>query len=152
MVTMAPEERFERIERQLEFSAGVLAQLRDSQQRQDAGIARNSRQISQNSRQIARNSRQIAQLAEAVSTLAHVSDEQGDRIDVSDPLAPTFASIASQAGGDPSRIADGFLDLAAVFGADLCANPAFRSAVRANVEHLFRHGARAAVAAHLGRG
>jgi len=74
MITMTPEERFERIERKLEFSAGILAQLCDSRQRQDAGIA-------QNSRQIAENSRQVAQLAEAVATLARVCDEQGDRIE-----------------------------------------------------------------------
>jgi len=67
MRTMTPEERFERIERQLEFSAGILAQLCASQDRQDA--------------EIAQNSRQIALLAEAVSTLARVSDEQGNRIE-----------------------------------------------------------------------
>jgi len=67
MTVMTPEERFERIERQLEFSTGILAQLCDSQQRQDAEIAHNSRQISQ--------------LAEAVSTLARICDEQGDRIE-----------------------------------------------------------------------
>jgi len=67
MTMMTPEERFERIERQLEFSTGILAQLCDSQQHQDAEIAHNSRQISQ--------------LAEAVSTLARICDEQGDRIE-----------------------------------------------------------------------
>jgi len=67
MRTMTPEERFERIERQLEFMAGIQAQLCASQQRQDAEIAQNSRQISQ--------------LAQAVSTLVHVVDEQGNRME-----------------------------------------------------------------------
>jgi len=60
MKTMTPEERFERIERQLEFSAGILAQLSASQERQDA---------------------EIAQLAEALSTLVRVVDEQGNRME-----------------------------------------------------------------------
>ena len=67
MRTMTPEERFERIERQLEFSAGILAQLCASQDRQDAEIAQNFRQISQ--------------LAQALSTLVHVVDEQGNRME-----------------------------------------------------------------------
>jgi hypothetical protein len=60
MSTMTPEERFERIERQLEFSAEILAQLSASQQRQDVGIS---------------------QLAGAVSTLALVVDEMGNRME-----------------------------------------------------------------------
>lgn len=67
MITMTPEERFERIERQLDFSAEILGRLSASQDRQDA--------------EIARNSRQIAQLAEAVSALARIAGEQGDRIE-----------------------------------------------------------------------
>ncbi len=60
MITMTPEERFEHIERQLEFTAGILAQLSASQQRQDAGISR---------------------LAGAVTTLVHVVDEMGNRME-----------------------------------------------------------------------
>jgi len=60
MLTMTPEERFERIERQLEFTAEILVQLSASQQRQDA---------------------EISQLAGALSTLVHVVDEMGNRME-----------------------------------------------------------------------
>ena len=60
MLTMTPEERFERIERQLEFSAEILARLSASQQRQDA---------------------EVSQLAGALSTLVHVVDEMGNRME-----------------------------------------------------------------------
>ena len=76
------------------------------------------------------------------------SDERGGRIEVQDPLAASFASIVAGAGGAPSAIAGGFLDLAPVFG-DLVAHAAFRSAVRAGVVDLFRDGAAATVQRHL---
>jgi fructuronate reductase len=78
------------------------------------------------------------------------TDEHGRAIEVSDPMAPAFAAIASAAAGDAGRIADGFLDLVAVFGADLAASEPFRAAVRGNVVRLFRDGTRATLAAHLG--
>jgi len=96
----------------------------------------------------------FAHLALAVAgwiRYASGTDEHGQRIDVSDPLAGTFAAIAGDAAGDPSRIADAFLDLAAVFGDDLSASGAFRAAVKGNVGRLFRDGTRATIAAHLGR-
>ena len=77
------------------------------------------------------------------------TDEAGKPIAVSDPMAPTFAAIAQRAGGDPARLAAGFLDLTAVFGDDLSAHPAFRSAVTRNVEALWRDGVRKTLAAHL---
>ena len=67
MKIMNPEERFERIECQLEFVAGIQAQLCVSQQRQDSEIAQNARQISQ--------------LAEIVSNLVRVVDGQGNRME-----------------------------------------------------------------------
>ena len=78
------------------------------------------------------------------------SDERGGVIDVADPLAATFVRIVADARGDPGPVADGFLDLEAVFGADLVAHYAFREAVRSNVVALFRNGARATLARHLG--
>ena len=78
------------------------------------------------------------------------TDERGDPIAVQDPLADTFRRIVRDAGADPGPVADGFLDLAGVFGADLVAHYAFREAVRANVIALFRDGARATLARHLG--
>ena len=44
-----------------------------------------------------------------------------------DPLAATLCRrIVREAGGDPGPMADGFLDLGSVFGADLVAHYAFR--------------------------
>jgi fructuronate reductase len=80
------------------------------------------------------------------------TDERGGAIDVADPLAATFARIVRDARGDPGPVADGFLDLKAVFGTDLVAHYAFREAVRRNVIALFRDGARATLAGHLGVG
>jgi fructuronate reductase len=78
------------------------------------------------------------------------SDERGGAIDVADPLAATFVRIVADARGDAGPVADGFLDLKAVFGADLVAHYAFRETVRSNVVALFRDGARATLARHLG--
>jgi fructuronate reductase len=78
------------------------------------------------------------------------SDEQGGRIEVADPLAATFGEIVRDARDDAGAIADGFLDLKSVFGADLVAHYAFREAVRANVIALFGDGARTTLARHLG--
>ena len=78
------------------------------------------------------------------------SDERGGAIDVADPLAATFVRIVADARGDAGPVADGFLDLKTVFGADLVAHYAFREAVRSNVVALFRDGTRATLARHLG--
>ena len=78
------------------------------------------------------------------------SDERGGRIDVQDPLAETFRAIVREANGDPGPVADGFLDLASVFGPDLVAHYAFREAVRAHVIQLFHEGAQVTLAHHLG--
>jgi fructuronate reductase len=77
-------------------------------------------------------------------------DERGAAIDVQDPLAETFRRIVREANGDPGTIADGFLDLASVFGADLVAHYAFRKAVRDQVVRLFTDGAQVTLAHHLG--
>jgi fructuronate reductase len=69
---------------------------------------------------------------------------------VQDPLVDEFRQVVRDAGGDPGPIADGFLDLLSVFGTDLVAHYAFREAVRANVIALFRDGAKATLARHLG--
>jgi len=78
------------------------------------------------------------------------TDEQGSAIAVADPLAATFAGIVADARGDAGPVADGFLDLKAVFGADLVAHYAFREAVRENVIALLRDGARTTLGRHLG--
>ncbi|MCC7039126.1 MAG: mannitol dehydrogenase family protein [Burkholderiales bacterium] len=76
------------------------------------------------------------------------TDGRGERIEVQDPLAATFAAIVARAGNDPAAIAGGFLGLASVFG-DLAGHAAFRAAVGRHVEHLFRDGVAATLAAHL---
>ncbi|MEO8754409.1 MAG: mannitol dehydrogenase family protein [Casimicrobiaceae bacterium] len=78
------------------------------------------------------------------------TDERGGAIDVQDPLSTTFREIVRDAGGDPGPVADGFLDLASVFGHDLVAHFAFRRAVRGHVIALFRDGAQVTLARHLG--
>jgi fructuronate reductase len=78
------------------------------------------------------------------------TDETGGHIEVADPLAEKFGQIVREAQGDAGFIAEGFLDLRQVFGADLIAHYAFRDAVRRNVIALFRDGTRATLARHLG--
>jgi fructuronate reductase len=94
----------------------------------------------------------IAHLALAIAgwiRYASGTDESGRPIAVSDPLAPKFAAIASAAGGNASQIADGFLDLVEVFGADLAHDVAFRRAVSRDVGSLFRDGVRRTLAVHI---
>lgn len=94
----------------------------------------------------------ITHLALAVAgwiRYASGTDERGQPIAVSDPLAPAFAAIVAAAGGDPVRIAAGFLDLTSVFGADLAANTVFRAVVTGNVVRLFSDGVAGTLATHL---
>ena len=60
-----------------------------------------------------------------------------------------FAAIASAARGNASQIADGFLDLVEVFGADLTRDAVFRRAVSRDVGTLFRDGVRRTLAVHI---
>jgi fructuronate reductase len=76
-------------------------------------------------------------------------DERGGEIVVSDPMAPMFARIVSNAANDPAQIAAGFLDLAPVFG-DLVAHAGFRDLVSRNVVDLFKNGVQQTLALHLG--
>jgi fructuronate reductase len=94
----------------------------------------------------------IAHLALAVAgwiRYASGTDEHGKPIAVSDPLAAKFAAITNAARGNASHIADGFLDLAEVFGADLSAHAGFRRAVSRDVGGLFRDGVRRTLAVHI---
>jgi fructuronate reductase len=97
----------------------------------------------------------IAHLALAVAgwiRYASGQDEAGKPIAVADPLAAKFASIASAARGNAAHVADGFLALTAVFGADLATNAVFRRAVSRDVGALFRDGVRRTLAVHLAQG
>ncbi len=96
----------------------------------------------------------IAHLALGVAgwiRYASGTDEQGRTIEVADPLAATFRKIAAAAESNPAGIAEGFLDLVAVFGADLGADAAFRRIVCRNVVALYRDGVRKTLAAQLAR-
>lgn len=78
-------------------------------------------------------------------------DEEGRPIDVSDPLAPRFAAIASRCGSDPAAYARALLALTEVFGDDLGEEPRFTSAVVHSLEVICREGAARAVAQALHR-
>jgi fructuronate reductase len=93
----------------------------------------------------------IANLALAIAgwiRYASGVDEHGQPIAVSDPLAGKFAAISTAARGNAAQIAEDFLDLAEVFGADLSGNAVFRRAVSRDVGGLFRDGVRRTLAVH----
>lgn len=69
------------------------------------------------------------------------SDEAGRPIDVRDPLAARFAAIASEAQGDPGRLAAGLMGVREVFGTDLPADGRFTGAVARALADLYREGA-----------
>ena len=74
-------------------------------------------------------------------------DENGQPVDVRDPLAAELAHIADQARGSPTALCEGLLELEAIFGPDLPAHAGFAQAVKRHLESLFRIGARATLAA-----
>jgi len=67
MKTMTPEERFERIERQLEFLA--------------ANQANHDARLAENSRLLAENAGQIGQLADLTLRIGRIVEEQARRLD-----------------------------------------------------------------------
>ncbi len=74
MKTMEPEERFERIERQLEFLAASQAQ-------HDARMAEISGVLAENSRKITENTEHIGQLADLTLRIGRIVEEQATRMD-----------------------------------------------------------------------
>ena len=73
-------------------------------------------------------------------------DERGRRIDVSDPLAPSFASLASAHRGDPAAFAQGLFAIRAIFDEDLHNEPRFTTPVIRWLMELFASGAAKTVA------
>ncbi len=73
-------------------------------------------------------------------------DENGQAIDVRDPLAPELAAIAGTAGPVADRLAPALLDVRSIFG-ELGADPRLRSAVTRALATLYEVGARRAVQA-----
>lgn len=73
-------------------------------------------------------------------------DENGQKIDVRDPLAAELAAIAEKAGPVADRLAPALLDVRSIFG-ELGADPRLRSAVTRALAKLYEVGARKAVQA-----
>ena len=76
-------------------------------------------------------------------------DEQGRRIDVSDPMAPTFAQLAADHRGNWAAFAQSLLAIGAIFDEDLHNEPRFTTPVTKFVEELFMHGAAKTVSRSL---
>src|SRR6185295_18185789 len=57
-------------------------------------------------------------------------DEQGKAIDVRDPLSARLRAIADEVGLVAERLAPALLDVREIFGAELAADPRFRTAVQ----------------------
>ncbi len=74
-------------------------------------------------------------------------DEQGEPIDVRDPLADALRDQARAADGDPTLLAAGLFGVEAVFDRDLPNSPLFRAVVTSSVERLYGMGAREVLAA-----
>ena len=76
------------------------------------------------------------------------TDEAGEPIDVRDPLAAEFRSLADPAGQDAEKLVAALIGVRAVFGEDLASNAVFRTAVTAALGRLFDKGAKATVATY----
>jgi fructuronate reductase len=76
-------------------------------------------------------------------------DEQGRPIQVSDPMGPTFATLAARHRGDPAAFAQSLFAIDAIFDQDLHNEPRFTSPVTKFVEELFTLGATKTVSRSL---
>jgi fructuronate reductase len=73
-------------------------------------------------------------------------DEQGQPIDVRDPMAAKLRAIADATGPDPAKLVLNLLAVPEVFGVDLPSNLGFRDILTAHLASLFSTGARATIA------
>jgi fructuronate reductase len=73
-------------------------------------------------------------------------DENGQAIDVRDPLALRLRQIADAAGPVAGRLAPALLAVEEIFGRDLAADPRFAQPVTVALERLYAVGARRAIA------
>ncbi|WP_058909976.1 mannitol dehydrogenase family protein [Entomohabitans teleogrylli] len=78
-------------------------------------------------------------------------DEQGEKIDISDPLVDTLRQIVAGSPEGEARV-HALLGISAIFGADLPANPLFVAKVTDAYSQLLDQGARATVAAYARAG
>ena len=79
------------------------------------------------------------------------TDENGNPIDVRDPLRDEFRRRADAAGLVASRLAPALLNFEAVFGKDLAKNEHFTNAVMSALDCLIKHGARQTLASMRGQ-
>jgi len=75
------------------------------------------------------------------------TDENGDPIDIRDPMATRFAGVITEADGDSHQIARGLMAIREIFGSDLPADPRFTGPVIEALDRLFESGVKATVAA-----
>ena len=68
-------------------------------------------------------------------------DEQGREIEVKDPLAVRLRTISKSAGASATRLADGLLGVAEIFGDDLPRSETLRTQLVAHLSSLYRNGA-----------
>ncbi|MDJ0921859.1 MAG: mannitol dehydrogenase family protein [Henriciella sp.] len=68
-------------------------------------------------------------------------DEAGEPIDVRDPMAGRLADTAARVRGEPHALAQAYLGISEIFGADLPQNVRFTAAVEDALESLLEHGA-----------
>ncbi|WP_420346723.1 mannitol dehydrogenase family protein [Pelagibius sp.] len=78
-------------------------------------------------------------------------DEQGQGIEVRDPLAPILAEAYASGASDAERIVAAFLKIADVFDSDLAGDPRFAGSVTAALHCMLEKGAAAAVRETLAR-
>jgi fructuronate reductase len=74
-------------------------------------------------------------------------DEQGNPIEVKDPLAARLRTIADDAGRDATKLAEGLLSVTEIFGTRVPDLPGFRDEVTAHLTSLFANGAQATLRA-----
>jgi fructuronate reductase len=67
--------------------------------------------------------------------------ENGEPIDVKDPLAPKLRTIADTAKDSPRELVEGLLGVSEVFGTDLARNQIFRTLLLRYVSSLYQRGA-----------
>jgi fructuronate reductase len=72
-------------------------------------------------------------------------DEQGQPIDVRDPMAARLRNIADRAGPHADRLGPALMEVEEIFGTDLPLDPRFRHAVAAALDRLFLAGAHRSV-------
>jgi fructuronate reductase len=72
-------------------------------------------------------------------------DEEGQAIDVRDPLAERLRGIADRAGPEAARLAPALIAVGDIFDKELAARPRFLEAVTAKLERLYALGSKRAV-------